>query len=198
MKIIDEFEKLKKDKKALLLPSYFNLKFDWNDGVALLNNASNDNNNLDIMKSFEEIGFNTKGSLATRAVAYFQSLISFPSQYKEIDDVIKSIYKDLNCHENIPQSHQVFTNLSGGDYSSSKHKDNWGVVYIQLIGQTGWKIYKELDTDLVLQEFIMKPGDVAVFDKGTIHEVSADSPRMAISCALPGGLIGSFSKYLED
>jgi hypothetical protein len=197
MSILDQFEEVKKDKKALLLSNYFNIDFDWNDGVDVLNEASSNTSNQEIMSSFEQMGFNIKGSLGNKLVSYFQSLFGIPSKYSDIDHIVNKLYNELGYTDNVPNNHQLFTNLTGSQYVTYKHKDNWGVMYLQLLGQTKWNIYTEESLDNPIQTFTMNKGDVVIFDKGVYHEVSAETPRMALSCSLPGGLSGVYQDYID-
>jgi len=196
--IKDDFDQAKENKRALLISNYFKSNFNWDDGIDILNKASLNKDNYEVMSSFENIGFKTLGSLATRTVGYYQSILPMPSEYDDINTVINNIYSDLGHTKDLPLNQQVFANITGTNYSSSKHQDNWGVIYIQVIGKTGWKIYEDVESDSIVQEFTMNPGDIALFDRGIIHQVSANTPRLSISCAIPNGLTGLYTDYVEQ
>jgi len=183
--------------KALALPNYFNLDMDWNHVIKILDDLSRSSQDKDFISNMKKEGFQGIGSLFHKDISYFQSLFHIKSSDPKIKYIIDTIYKDLDIDEHlIPNTAQSFVNVLGGEYTTSKHRDNWGVAYMQIIGSTDWSIYDQLDNKKLIQKTTINEGDLIVLNKGVIHQVHAKTPRFAISLSLNDGK-GYSNEYID-
>lgn len=68
------------------------------------------------------------------------------------------------------------TNLATG---IQKHHDQQDTIHWACIGSSLWKIYKDDDSDEVIEECIVNPGDIFWARKGVTHNVESLHPRAA-------------------
>lgn len=181
----EEIDKARENKEIVYLPNYFVSKFTWDDIINEAENAS------------KQEGFLVPRHTDMRG--YFQYIMAVPSNYKYIDDIMQKFAKEIAPEELVwPSFIQVFSNLISENYITTKHRDNWNGLFIQVLGQVKWEVYLDKEVVEPKQSIIVNPGDLILVPSGVLHKVTALTPRASINMAFPSEFEGFYNKYEED
>lgn len=143
--------------------------------------------------------------LDDRSLGYFTRLEGSPDLF----DYIKNI--KLNLEEMFPENRITIHSFFGWDDNSksfSIHRDASDVFYVQLIGETGWRMLEPKDSAQAKYEDCVNleedevnclfnktftPGDAIWVPKGFWHHASPIGNRVGLSFGVEGKLKGSES-----
>ena len=67
--------------------------------------------------------------------------------------------------------------ISLGNYYAGFHKDNWNGAALQCEGKAIWRLVDENGT---LNQYVLEPGDFVFFHKSLYHEISVEGPRATL------------------
>ncbi len=197
LNLFNIFKKIELEKKVYVIKNYFESNFTWEDAVSLLDIYSKKEIKtfIDILDR-KDMGI-IKGEVLHRPIGFFQFSIEMPleKKYDYINKVVSKLFKNLN-HGIVGKIFgQIFMNITGLDYTSGAHRDNWGLFYVQLLGEVKWDI---LDDNLnIVQSKILRPGDVLLMPKGVRHEVIPLTPRVSLSVGV-NSVEGTYLEYIEE
>lgn len=187
--MIEEINEARKNRSALFIKQYENFEVDWNYIVDEINWSFKNKTIADLGETY--LWKKHNGILMER-MFYIQLISDFPSNNKKINELAKSfakyVYndKDYNYNNNSIQyfiNFVPFNNEIGIQPNSPVHCDNWDVLFIQLIGEARWNIYKNKEDSTPIQSEIITPGDIIFIPKGVFHEIYAQTPRAG--CSIP-------------
>jgi len=163
--------------KFMVVKNYFRSDFTWSDAIYYLNNASNEKSNF--MDGFKKLGSEVKNLAVQRGFGFFQILLNNSERHPFIYNSLNSLYKEIEDDQYKPSAHQVFINLFDDGHQSGPHKDNWDVMYLELIGDVLWEAFDEAGN--VIEMEVVSPGDAVIVPKGVIHNVAVLTPRVSLS-----------------
>lgn len=185
-------------KRAVHIPQALDYQMQWSEAIELLDLAASKVNTdgAKIWKDFEKGNFTVIGECATRHFGFFQS--SFPENYSDkITIAVDSIIKEIDSPTRTDAG-QIFANfISSYGYESTPHRDNWPVLYLQLVNSVVWEIYDFGNLDDVKQEIKLNAGDALLIPKGTVHNVKVIEPRFSLSFGFGDSSAFDESVYTE-
>ena len=177
--------KAREDKEIVYLPNYFISNFTWGDIIKEAEYASKQKDFL-VPRHTDMRG-------------YFQYIMAVPSNYQYVDDIMYEFAKNIAPQEDIwPSYIQVFSNLISENYITTKHRDNWDGLFIQVLGQVKWEVYENKQSLEPKQSILVNPGDLILVPSGVLHRVTALTPRASINMAFPSEFEGFYDRYEED
>ena len=208
MEIIEKFNKAKNDQTMVIFKNCFTSNATWEDIIKEIDFLSKTEVDGAFKDMDNNIYNNRQNSILSQSnnFGYLQGVINAPFEKKYLDNLnnlITDIYKKILKNDNYLSKAQIFINLVGENYKTYKHRDNWDVIFLQLLGDIIINIYKkedglsEFDSKFLLQSEKISSGDLVLMPKGCIHEIIVLTPRVSLSIGLNGKITTSFS-YEED
>ena len=208
MEIIEKFNKAKNDQTMVIFKNCFTSNATWEDIIKEIDFLSKTEVDGAFKDMDNNIYNNRQNSILSQSnnFGYLQGVINAPFEKKYLDNLnnlIIDIYKKILKNDNYLSKAQIFINLVGENYKTYKHRDNWDVIFLQLLGDIIINIYKkedelsEFDSKFLLQSEKISPGDLVLIPKGSVHEIVVLTPRVSLSIGLNGKTTTSFS-YEED
>ena len=208
MEIIEKFNKAKNDQTMVIFKNCFTSNATWEDIIKEIDFLSKTEVDGAFKDMDNNIYNNRQNSILSQSnnFGYLQGVINAPFEKKYLDNLnnlIIDIYKKILKNDNYLSKAQIFINLVGENYKTYKHRDNWDVIFLQLLGDIIINIYKkedelsEFDSKILLQSEKISPGDLVLIPKGSVHEIVVLTPRVSLSIGLNGKTTTSFS-YEED
>jgi mannose-6-phosphate isomerase-like protein (cupin superfamily) len=186
-----EIDKARMNNIALFYKKHLDVNLNWDFIVNEINKSFKEvpKNSLE---TFYLWNWKNHNSVSVERMFYIQLVSKFPTGIKEVDDFATSFGKvlfDKADYEYLNKTVQYFINLVphnndiGIVPNSPKHNDDWDVVFIQVVGESTWNIYKNEKDDTPTQSQTIFPGDIIFIPKGVYHEIYALTPRAGISLA---------------
>ena len=183
--IKNQIENAKLNREAIFLKNYVDLNINWDYIIEEINISFSTKSIADMGETYV---WKKENNILIRDLFYMQLISTFPTRNNQINilaDEFAQIFLNKNKYES--NTAQYFINLvpknqniSNGP-NSAIHCDNWDVVFVQLIGNSIWNIYKNQEDSDPIQSELIIPGDVIIVPKGVYHEIYANTPRAGIS-----------------
>lgn len=186
-----QIDEARENEKALFLKNKLNININWDFIVNEINVCFKEKKKTSLEGSYLW-NWKNHNSVSVEQMLYMQLVSKFPTGIEEVDQFITEFGKLIfdNKEYYYPnKTVQYFINLVpvnndiGIIPNSQKHKDDWDVVFIQVVGDSTWNIYSDQKNENPTQSEQIKPGDVIFIPKGVYHEVYALTPRAGISVA---------------
>lgn len=201
MNLHDEIEKTKKDLSAVVLKNYFSSDISWEQvlnflyvNASLVAKVSQEESKR--RREAKQNGTEIYGDIYMSPPLWIKSQTG--NVWEQIPQLKDYIYK-LNQETNSDKKYDYCTchdykfkdvskcnsgwHLDGliislAQRRISEHKDIKNSIYLQILGQSFWKIRGKEDT-----EFILDPGDIIMVPNEVSHEVWGNGPRSGLLLA---------------
>ena len=194
--IIEDFKKAKMDGFALFYKHYFKADISWERILNFLYKQSL-KDNLDLIKKDRnlETGVDVFGNVLLQRPLWLApqtGKVWEENDFPEIKTFLNKLNSDFDNKEDFENCnsyknwdtrscdcnslwHSEGIKISLSNKFVGSHSDPWDACYLQIKGESYWKITGKDSVEYKLEE-----GDLLFFPKETAHEVWSEGPRMGL------------------